>query len=108
MKDERISSRTPPSGSLSQEAAEAFAIDALSFLAEAPERLDRFMALCGLSPENLRSAASSAGFLAGVLNHLAQDESLLLAFAQSKGCDPKHIILARNCLDPPQDHDDFG
>jgi Protein of unknown function (DUF3572) len=88
-------------GSPSREAAEALAVAALGFLAAAPERLDRFMALCGLSPENLRAAASSSGFLAAVLTHLAQDESLLLAFAESEACDPKLILSARNCLDPP-------
>lgn len=77
------------------------AIEALSFLAAAPERLDRFMALGGLSPGNLREAAKSPGFLAAVLDHLAQDDSLLLAFAEMATCNPKFILLARNCLDPP-------
>jgi hypothetical protein len=61
------------------------------------------MTLCGLSPESLRAAAESPGFLAAVLNHLAQDEALLLAFAENAACDPKRILLARDCLDPPAD-----
>jgi hypothetical protein len=101
MKHGRISPPASESGGLSREAAEALAIDALTFLAAAPERLDRFMALCGLSPGNLREAAGSSGFLAAVLDHLAQDDSLLLAFAEKAACDPKFILLARNCLDPP-------
>jgi hypothetical protein len=101
MKQSSISPQASASGRLSREAAEALAIDALSFLAAAPERLDRFMALCGLSPENLRSAAASPGFLTAVLDHLTQDDSLLLAFAEQAACDPKLILLARNCLDPP-------
>ncbi len=97
------SGNLPQTGSAqaAREAAEALAIDALSFLAGAPEQLERFMALCGLSPENLRAAAASPGFLAGVLAYLAQDETLLLAFAESHTCDPKRILLARDCLDPP-------
>jgi hypothetical protein len=101
MKHRSISPQASASGRLSQEAAEALAIDALTFLAAAPERLDRFMALCGLSPGNLRSAASSPGFLAAVLDHIAQEDALLLAFAENAGCDPKSILLARDCLDPP-------
>jgi hypothetical protein len=86
-----------------REAAEALAIEALGFLAASPERLERFMTLSGLSPENLRGAASSSGFLAGILNHLAQDDELLVAFATQAACDPNQILLARNCLDPPAD-----
>ncbi len=96
-------SKTAAAQRLSQEAAEALAIDALTFLAAAPERFERFMALCGLSPENLRAAAASPGFLAAVMNHLAQDESLLLSFAEAHHCDAKLILQARNCLDPPTD-----
>lgn len=85
----------------SRAAAEALAIDGLTFLAAEPERLDRFMTLCGLSPVNLRTAAGSPGFLSAVLDHLAQDERLLLGFAEQSNCDPKLILLARDCLDPP-------
>jgi hypothetical protein len=90
-----------PISGVSREAAEALAIEALGFLAAEPERLDRFMTLCGLSPDTLRTAASSPGFLGAVLNHLTQDDALLIAFAETAGCDPKLILTARNCLDPP-------
>ena len=85
----------------SRAAAEALAIGGLTFLAADPERLDRFMALCGLSPANLRSAAGSPGFLAAVLDHLAQDDRLLLAFAEQAACDPRLVLLSRDRLDPP-------
>jgi len=101
MKQRGISSGTSISGRISREAAETLAIQALGFLAGEPERLERFMSLSGLSPENLRAAASSPGFLAAVLDHLALDDSLLLAFAETAGCDPALIIAAKNCLDPP-------
>jgi hypothetical protein len=91
------------SSTISHEAAEALAIQALGFLAASSERLDRFMALSGLSPDNLRAAASSPGFLGAVLNHLTQDEPLLVAFADAASCDPKIVLLARNCLDPPEE-----
>ena len=60
-------------------AAESIAIEVLTFLAGNPARRDRFLALCGLGRDNLRAAAAEPGFLAAILDHLASDESLLLA-----------------------------
>ena len=45
-----------------RETAEALAIAALTFIAEEPERLGRFLALSGIGPESLRAAASEPGF----------------------------------------------
>jgi hypothetical protein len=87
-----------------REAAEALAIEALTFLAGDAERLERFMALSGLSIETLRAAASEPGFFAAVLDHLAADEALLLAFAANAGRDPASLAQARARLSPaPQD-----
>ena len=77
------------------------AIDALGFLAGEPERLARFLALSGLGPHNLRQAATSPGFLAAVLDHLAADEPLLLAFAAAQGIDPAAVTRARDRLSGP-------
>lgn len=78
--------------------AEVLAIDALAFLASDVERLGRFLALTGLSPENIREAARSRHFMASVLDHLAADESLLLAFAANQGIDPSRVLRARESL----------
>ena len=67
------------------EAASALAVAALSFLAGDQERLERFLALTGLGPQSLRAAAREPSFLLGVLDHVAGDESLLLAFAARSG-----------------------
>ena len=83
------------------EGAQAVAIDALGFLAADPERLSRFLALSGLGPHNLRQAATSPGFLAAVLDYLAADEPLLLAFAAAHGFDPVAVIRARDRLSGP-------
>jgi len=64
-----------------QTAAEALAIAALTFIAGEPERLGRFLALTGIGPESIRAAAHEPRFLLGVLDHLAGEEPLLLAFA---------------------------
>jgi Protein of unknown function (DUF3572) len=86
--------------------AESIAIKGLSFLAGDPERLGRFLAMTGLGPENLREAAASPGFLGSVLAHLAEDESLLLAFAAEAGLRPEHVARAAERLRGPR-HDEF-
>jgi hypothetical protein len=49
----------------------------------------------------LRAAAGESGFLAGILDHLASDESLLLAFAANTRHAPATIAKARDILSPP-------
>src|SRR5215472_14480705 len=79
----------------SREAAEALAIQALSFIAEEPERLGAFLAASGIGPDAIRDAARAPGFLGGVLDHMLCDESLLLAFADSADLDPASVARAR-------------
>ncbi len=86
---------------LTKSGAEVIAIEALCFLAADPVRLERFLALSGISLENLRVAAAEPGFLAAVLDHLASDERLLLAFAADAGQNPQTIAKARDILSPP-------
>lgn len=81
-----------------QEAAESLAIQALSYLAEDDERLGRFLALSGLDPSGIRSAAGQPGFLAGVLDHIVSDERMLVAFAQQSGLAPEEIAKAHSAL----------
>ena len=81
-----------------REAAEILAIQALGFIAEEPERLNAFLNATGLSVERLRESASAPGFLAGVLEHMLADESLLLAFAASAAIDPAEVARARQAL----------
>lgn len=78
--------------------AEALAIQALSFIAMEPERLGRFLAVSGIGPDQIRIAAREPLFLAGVLDHIASDEPLLLAFAADCGHDPREIARARSAL----------
>ncbi len=79
--------------------AEAIAIQALSFLAERPEELERFLALSGIGPASLRQAAADPAFLGGILDFLLQDEPLLLSFAAESGLAPDTIGTARRRLD---------
>jgi hypothetical protein len=81
-----------------REAAEMLAIQALGFIAAEPERLDAFLAATGLTLDRLRESATEPDFLAGVLEHMLADESLLLAFAESAAIDPAAVARARSAL----------
>ena len=83
---------------INREAAEALGVDALVFLAADADRLDRFLALTGLAPGDLRALSTSPGFLTGVLDHLMADERLLLTFAEEHRLDPTTIARASALL----------
>jgi hypothetical protein len=74
------------------------AIQALGFIAEEPERLGSFIAATGIASERIRDAARAPDFLAGALEHMLGDESLLVAFADGTGIDPAEIVRAHNVL----------
>jgi hypothetical protein len=84
--------------SMRREAAESLAVQALSFLAGEPERLARFLALTGIGPDRIRTAASTPGFLAGVLDHVASEDALVTAFATQAGVKPAEVERARRIL----------
>jgi len=84
--------------SLTQEAAEGLAIQALTFIAGDSERLGRFLAITGIGPAQIRSAAQEPGFLIGVLDYLAGDDRLLAAFAAETGLNPADVGKALAAL----------
>lgn len=83
---------------LSREEAEVIALKALGFLANDMTRLERFLALSGVSPQGIRQAAEGPQFLAGLLQHLLSDESLLLTFTAEQDLDPRLPALAAALL----------
>ena len=84
--------------SLTQEAAEGLAIQALTFIAGDTERLGRFLAITGIGPAEIRSAAAEPGFLAGVLDYIASDEGLVTEFASKASVDPADVRHAQAAL----------
>ena len=84
--------------SMPVEVAEGLAIQALSYLAGDPERLERFLAATGLGPDQIRAAAGEPGFLAGVLAYIASDETLASEFTTDAGCGPADITRAHIAL----------
>ena len=101
MKPPARRARNGDHGGATRDRAETLAIAALSFLAEDPERLGVFLALSGIGPESLRTAAGEPHFLAGVLDHVASNEKLLLDFAEHQGIDPFDVTRARQSLGGP-------
>lgn len=85
-------------GPLAAEVAEVLAIQALGFIAQDDERLGRFLALTGMGPAEIRTAARDRHFLAGVLDYVTGDEELLVAFAGHAEVDPETIAIARRAL----------
>ncbi len=90
---------------MTPEAAETLAVQALAFIAQDGERLGRFLAVTGIGPAQIREAAGEPRFLAGVLDYVAADEALLVAFAQQAGIDPAWIARARRVLGTASERD---
>jgi hypothetical protein len=81
-----------------REHAEALAIRGLAFLAADTERLDRFLALTGLAPGEVRAASERPGFLAGVLQHIMEDDRIALAFATEQSLTANELDAAARAL----------
>ena len=84
-----------------QSTASELAIAALGYLASDAERLEKFLAMSGLGPHNLRRAAADPAFLGAVLDYVVADEKLLVAFAGEQGRSPTLVMRARDALGGP-------
>jgi uncharacterized protein DUF3572 len=82
----------------SRETAEMLAVQALAFIAEDDSRLGAFVASTGIAAQSIRAAAREPDFLAGVLEHILSDETLLIAFADGAGINPAEVPRARQAL----------
>lgn len=81
-----------------KEAAETLAIAALGFIAQNTELLERFIAISGIAPAAMRSAAQESGFLAGVLSFLLNHEPDLLEFCAKTGRPADSVAKAFSAL----------
>ena len=81
-----------------QARAQDVAVAAFDFIAAQPRQFGRFLEMTGIALESIREATRETNFLAGVLDHLSDDESLLLAFCAQTGIDPNEVIRARAVL----------
>ena len=88
--------RSPKPSPPSAADADFLAIQALTFIGGDPDHADRFFALCGVAPADLRTAAADPNFLLGVMDYLVGDERLLLLFAGHVGITPEAVVLAHD------------
>jgi Protein of unknown function (DUF3572) len=77
---------------------EVLGLQALTFLAEDDDRLQRFLGLTGIQPESLREIARDPAGLGAVLDYLLGWEPLLLEFAAAHDLRPESVAAARRKL----------
>ena len=78
--------------------AETLALKALAFLAHSPDEIDRFVALSGVAPADLRARADEPEILAAVLDFLLADDTRVTGFCEEAGIDPRELHAARRAL----------
>jgi hypothetical protein len=93
----------PKPARVSPDKAFEIAVQALSWLASDPERLDRFLSLTGIDHGHIREAAQEPGFLGAVLDHLSADEESLLAFSADAAIAPELVAGAAEILTGPRE-----
>ena len=83
---------------ISRDSAEVMAANALGFLAEDEDRFGDFLALTGLSPDDVRSQVNDPTFLAGVMQYMVENERLLVEFASSADLIAEAVAEAAQAL----------
>jgi hypothetical protein len=78
--------------------AETLALKALAFFARDADALLRFLTLSGLTIEDLRVRAGEPELLAGVLDFLLAEETLLAQFAAAENVGLDLVHAARRAL----------
>jgi len=78
--------------------APELALRALAFLTQDEDRVTRFLALTGLDGSEVRNLLGERAFQLAVLDHLAGDEALLLAFCEAESLPPEAVGRARRSL----------
>ncbi|AXI57025.1 hypothetical protein SuNHUV7_25770 (plasmid) [Pseudoseohaeicola sp. NH-UV-7] len=84
--------------SLSQEAAETVALQALAWLAGNEDLLPVFLGSTGASESDLRSRISSPDFLLSVLDFLMMDDAWVIAFCDASSIPYERPMQARHAL----------
>jgi len=83
---------------MSADEAEAIGFSALAFLAEDLTRLAAFLGASGLGPADLKAGSRDPQVLAGVLDHVRSDESMLLVFTSDKRVANEAVEMAHAVL----------
>ncbi|HUO92436.1 MAG TPA: DUF3572 domain-containing protein [Rhizomicrobium sp.] len=78
--------------------AETLALKALAYLAQSDEELERFVAISGVTPANLRARAGEPEILAAVLDFVLADDGRVTGFCEAAEIDPRELHAARRAL----------
>ena len=88
---------------LSHDAAETLALQAMAFIAADEASFNGFLRQSGATPQNLKDLIRHRHFLAGVLAFVLERDSLLLDFCAAENLDPRLPERARQLLCPDSD-----
>ncbi len=80
---------------MTPDTAQSIALQALAHIVSDEDWRLRFLALSGLSGDDLRQAAREPELLAGVLDFVLADESLLTRFCEASAIAPEQPARAR-------------
>jgi hypothetical protein len=79
--------------------AERLAITTLGWLGQEPSRIGWFLEESGIKPDFIRAAASTPGFLWGVLRFMSRNEALIAPACADLAVDPAAFAEALQVLD---------
>jgi hypothetical protein len=85
------------------DAPDGIALDVLLWILGDEDRLFPFLGATGLDLDAVRAGARDPAFLAGVLDHVAGDEQVLLACARALEVKPERIVAAWQRMSPRPD-----
>ena len=79
-------------------AAEAIALDALTFIVSGEEIAGRFIDATGIDLSRIRDEATKPDFLRGVMHFIIESDELIIAFAAAADLKPEQIVAAAQAL----------
>ncbi len=80
--------------------AAALALGALGWILCDDERASRFLALTGLTPDDLRTRVTSPDVLDAALGFLEGNQRDFVDCAEALGVSPEHLVAARATISP--------
>ena len=83
---------------MNEEVATGHALNALSFIIADENMQDRFLALSGMSPDEMKERLQETEFLASILEFLVSHEPDLISYAESANQRPELIVTAWRAL----------
>jgi hypothetical protein len=88
-------------GAVSDDDAQAMAIQILGWITGQPDLLSRFMALSGVDGGSIRQAAAEPGFLAGVTSFVMAHEPTLMSFCTENDVKVERVVACHHKIAGP-------